>query len=114
MQTALIESIIASTSLQLEVGGGIRQTDDIRRLLAAGARRVVVGTRAMEDWNWFKALVHQPEFSGQLVLAVDAKEGIIATRGWTASSAGARPMSAAKSATGRWRRCSTRMSARTG
>ena len=86
MQTELISRLIGASGLKVEAGGGIRQTDDIRRLLDAGASRVVVGTRAMEDWDWFKSISHEAQFAGKLVLAVDAKDGIIATRGWTESS----------------------------
>ncbi|HET6248294.1 MAG TPA: 1-(5-phosphoribosyl)-5-[(5-phosphoribosylamino)methylideneamino]imidazole-4-carboxamide isomerase [Tepidisphaeraceae bacterium] len=87
MQTELIGRVIAATGLRVEVGGGIRTTDDVRALLDAGANRVVVGTKAMEDWPWFTALAHEPAFAQKLVLAVDAKEGLIATRGWTETSA---------------------------
>ena len=86
VQTELIASVIAEAGLKVEVGGGVRSTEDIRRLLDAGAGRVVVGTRAFEDWNWFRSLAHDPEFDRKLVLAIDAKEGVIATRGWTATS----------------------------
>jgi len=86
VQTELIGKIIAATGLQVEVGGGIRSTDDVRKLIAAGAKRVVVGTKALEDWAWFTALAHEAEFAQKLVLAVDAKEGMIATRGWTETS----------------------------
>ncbi len=86
VQTDLIARLIAGTGLRVETGGGIRTTDDVQRLLDAGAARVVVGTRAMEAWDWFENLAHQPAFAKKLVLAVDAREGIIATRGWTASS----------------------------
>jgi phosphoribosylformimino-5-aminoimidazole carboxamide ribotide isomerase len=55
-------------------------------LLDAGASRVVIGTKAIEDWAWFDALAHDPAFVGKLVLALDAKEGIVATRGWTQAS----------------------------
>ena len=85
-QTALIGQIIADCKLKVEVGGGIRSTDDVRRLLDAGAARVVVGTKAVEDWEWFSRLVHADGFAGKLVLAVDARDGVIATRGWTAAS----------------------------
>lgn len=86
MQTALIARIVQSASLRVQVGGGVRSTADVQALLAAGAARVVVGTRAMEDWAWFDGLVHEPAMNGRIVLAVDAKDGVIATRGWTASS----------------------------
>jgi len=83
-QTDLIARIIRSTKLKVEVGGGIRATEDVQRLLDAGAARVVVGTKAMEDWHWFEVLVKQ--FPQQIVLALDAKEGKVATRGWTNTS----------------------------
>jgi phosphoribosylformimino-5-aminoimidazole carboxamide ribotide isomerase len=85
-QTMQVARLIEASGLKVQVGGGIRSTEDIRRLLLAGAERVVVGTAAFENWDWFKELVQQPDMSHRLVLAIDAKEGIIATRGWTASS----------------------------
>ena len=51
-QTALIEKIIQSSGLQVEVGGGVRSTQDVQRLLDAGAARVVVGTKASLRWLW--------------------------------------------------------------
>jgi phosphoribosylformimino-5-aminoimidazole carboxamide ribotide isomerase len=86
VQTDLIAQIIDHNSLKVEVGGGVRTTDDVRRLLDAGAARVVVGTAAMENWDWFKQLVHTPGMESKIVLALDAKEGVVATRGWTATS----------------------------
>lgn len=83
VQTDLIARVISGAGLSVEVGGGIRSTDDIRRLLDAGASRVVIGTKAFEDWAWFRTLAHDPAFAQKLVLAIDAKDGQIATRGWT-------------------------------
>src|SRR4029079_7496048 len=72
--------------LKVEVGGGIRTADDIRRLLGAGAERVVLGTKAVEDWAWFEWQVKDTQFAQRLVLAVDAKDGVIAVKGWQESS----------------------------
>ena len=72
--------------LSVQAGGGIRQTEDIDRLLGAGVQRVVVGTRAMEDWKWFESLAHEPAYAQKIILAVDAKDGQIAVRGWTKTS----------------------------
>lgn len=83
VQVALIRQIIAGVKVNVEVGGGVRSTDDVQRLLDAGASRVVVGTKALEAWDWFRDLVHQPAMKDRLVLAVDAKDGMVATRGWT-------------------------------
>ena len=82
-QTELISRLVRSSALKVEVGGGVRSTDDVRRLLDAGAARVVVGTKAIEDWPWFQALAHSAGMEQRLVLAIDAKEGRVATRGWT-------------------------------
>jgi phosphoribosylformimino-5-aminoimidazole carboxamide ribotide isomerase len=86
VQTALIGKIIEGSGLSVQAGGGIRSAEDVYQLLAAGAERVVVGTKALEDWEWFDELVHRADLKGKIVLALDAKEGIVATRGWTASS----------------------------
>ena len=86
VQTELITRMIIASGLKVQVGGGIRSDDDIRRLLEAGAARVVVGTRALEDWAWFERLLKDPFFAQKIVLALDAKEGVVATRGWTESS----------------------------
>src|SRR5688572_23457464 len=86
VQTELIEKIVKSSGLRTEVGGGVRSTDDVKRLLQAGVERVVIGTRAIEDWPWFESLAHDSAFANKLVVALDAKEGMVATRGWTETS----------------------------
>lgn len=85
-QAPLVARVISSVSIPVQVGGGVRSEDDVRALLAAGAARVVVGTAALEEWAWFRTLAHQPAYAHKLVLALDAKDGVVATRGWTASS----------------------------
>jgi len=86
-QSDLIAKIIAASNMKVQAGGGIRGTADVQRLLDAGASRVVVGTKAIEDWPWFQSLARDDKnFAHKLVLALDAKEGIVATRGWTEAS----------------------------
>jgi phosphoribosylformimino-5-aminoimidazole carboxamide ribotide isomerase len=86
-QSDLIARIIAASGMRVQAGGGIRGTADAQRLLDAGASRVVVGTKAIEDWAWFESLARgDANFAGKLVLALDAKDGIVATRGWTEAS----------------------------
>lgn len=86
MQTELIGQIIAGSGLRVQVGGGIRKRSHVENLLAAGAARVVVGTKALEAWDWFRELAHAPAMREKLTLALDAKDGVVATRGWTESS----------------------------
>jgi len=85
-QVELIASIIGAVKIKVEVGGGVRSTEDVRRLIHAGATRVVVGTKAIEDWKWFDDLVHTRGMEDRIILALDAKEGMVATRGWTQTS----------------------------
>lgn len=84
MQTDLIARVAKASGLQVEVGGGIRTTADVQTLLDHGIARVVVGTAAMEQWDWFSRLVS--DLPGKVVLALDAKAGQVATRGWTHAS----------------------------
>ena len=85
-QTDLIRRVIAESGLRVQVGGGIRERSHVEDLLAAGASRVVVGTKAIEAWEWFRDLAHDPAMREKLTLALDAKDGVVATRGWTQSS----------------------------
>ena len=85
---ALIERLIKSLSAgtKVQVGGGLREKSTIQSLVDAGAARVVVGTRALEDRDWFDALLAQPALIGRVALGLDAKDGMVAVRGWTDSS----------------------------
>jgi phosphoribosylformimino-5-aminoimidazole carboxamide ribotide isomerase len=86
VQLEAIGKIASSTGMTLQAGGGVRSEADIGVLLAAGVKRVVVGTKALAEWGWFRELVHRPEYAGKLVLAIDARDGVIATHAWQASS----------------------------
>jgi phosphoribosylformimino-5-aminoimidazole carboxamide ribotide isomerase len=86
VQIEMLTRLAVVPGLKVQIGGGIRTEDDIHRLLDAGAARVVIGTRAMQDWDWFTRLVHTPVYQNRITLALDAKEGIVATHGWTETS----------------------------
>jgi len=77
-----IKRILAGVSLQMEVGGGLRETAAIESLLEAGAARCVVGTRALENWEWFEELVHRSQCQNRIALGLDARQGRLAVRGW--------------------------------
>jgi phosphoribosylformimino-5-aminoimidazole carboxamide ribotide isomerase len=79
----VIGNIIKATSMNVEVGGGIRDDATIDSLFDAGAARVVVGTRALEDWEWFRAVVHKDGHEKRIALGLDSREGKLAVRGWT-------------------------------
>jgi len=77
----VISEICRETPLAVEVGGGIRDESAIEALLAAGARRVILGTAALKNWDWFGRIVHE-RFPGTLVLGLDARDGRLAVAGW--------------------------------
>jgi phosphoribosylformimino-5-aminoimidazole carboxamide ribotide isomerase len=77
-----IESICRSTGLRVEVGGGIRNEETIRQYLGAGVARVILGTAALQNWDWFDELAHTPTLANKLVLGLDARKGKLAVAGW--------------------------------
>jgi len=81
---AAIQAIVAAVRIPCELGGGIRDDATIERLLAIGLSRVVVGTRALKEPDWFRAACRR--FPGQLALGIDAKGGLVATDGWLETS----------------------------
>lgn len=80
-QLDLVRSIAGV--MPVEVGGGLRTEADVAQALRAGARRVVVGTAAL-DLDLVTALV--VEYGDRLVVALDTRSGVVATEGWTRDS----------------------------
>jgi len=78
-----IERLMAETSLQIEVGGGLREVGVVESLLDAGAARCIIGTKALEEQAWFEDLVHRPKCRGRIALGLDARDGRLAVHGWT-------------------------------
>jgi phosphoribosylformimino-5-aminoimidazole carboxamide ribotide isomerase len=79
-----IEAIIRTVSLNIQVGGGIRTIEMVRRYLGAGVSRVVLGTAALTDRLFLeKACL---EFPRRILLGLDARDGKVAVKGWTAVS----------------------------
>ncbi|MGV3707623.1 MAG: 1-(5-phosphoribosyl)-5-[(5-phosphoribosylamino)methylideneamino]imidazole-4-carboxamide isomerase [Gemmatimonas sp.] len=77
----IIREILREASVPVQVGGGIRNEDQIERWLDEGASYVVVGTRAVEDEDWLTEMAGK--FPNQLIVAADVRERRIVTRGWT-------------------------------
>jgi phosphoribosylformimino-5-aminoimidazole carboxamide ribotide isomerase len=84
VQLELVERMAGAVDVPLQVGGGIRSLNDLRAARTSGAQRVVVGTGAVGDRRLRLAAVE--EAGPSLVVAVDAREGIVATHGWLRSS----------------------------
>jgi phosphoribosylformimino-5-aminoimidazole carboxamide ribotide isomerase len=80
----VIEAILRAAPLAVEVGGGIRDEASAERWLAAGVKRVVLGTAAIKQPALVKSLcARHPE---GVVVAVDARAGEVAVEGWLQSS----------------------------
>ncbi len=79
-----VRAILAAAKVPCELGGGIRNEATIRALLDAGLTRLVVGTLALRDPDWFRNMCRM--FPGRLVLGIDARDGLVATDGWLATS----------------------------
>lgn len=79
-----IETIMKTVAIPVQVGGGIRAVDTVRRYLALGVARIVLGTAALND----RSLLEEAcaEFPGRIALGLDAKGGKVAVKGWTAVS----------------------------
>lgn len=81
VQTAAITAIVRAHGGRLQIGGGVRSQAAFEGYLALGAFRVVLGTAAVKDPALVRALaIAHP---GKVVIAVDAKDGFVATEGWT-------------------------------
>ncbi len=80
----LAERIIKEVGLQVELSGGIRSKETLSRALAAGAARVILGTKACED----PAFVQEASdrFGHKIAVAIDARAGQVVSRGWVAST----------------------------
>jgi phosphoribosylformimino-5-aminoimidazole carboxamide ribotide isomerase len=81
---SLIDRIIAATSAEVQVGGGLRSSGAIARVFGAGAKRAILGTRAIEDRNWLSKMAER--YPSQLIVALDIRNRAIQLRGWRESA----------------------------
>lgn len=79
-----IQEILLAVGMQVELGGGVRDEQSITELLGFGVGRLVVGTSALKQREWFREVVRK--FPNRLVLGIDARDGMVATDGWVETS----------------------------
>ncbi len=84
VNTDAISAIAALGLFKIEVGGGLRDEDAIKQLFDIGVERVIIGTKAVSDFEWFSRM--SEKFSGKIVLGLDARSSKVATHGWTQDS----------------------------
>lgn len=82
----VVERILRRVPMRVELGGGIRDEETIQRLLELGLERVILGTRAVENYEWFSQMCRQ--FPHRLVLSLDARGSHLAAEGWLTQTDG--------------------------
>lgn len=80
----VIQAIVKSVDVTFQLGGGIRDEEAIKRLLDLGLDRLVIGTQALKNPDWFREMAGK--YPQHLVLGVDARNGMVATDGWLETS----------------------------
>lgn len=80
----VVKKIAGAVSIPLQVGGGIRSEESIEKVFSSGVRRVVLGTAACEDDMFVQKVIGR--FGEGIVVSIDARDGVVATEGWTKTS----------------------------
>ena len=78
-----IRSILGAVHIPMELGGGVRSLESIERALTGGIQRVILGSAAVENPSLVQEACHR--FGDRIVVAIDARDGIVATQGWESS-----------------------------
>ncbi len=76
----VISAILSRTEAEVQVGGGVKDREAIQQLLSEGARRVIIGGRALEDPEWLTEM--SGLFPGSIVVATDVRDRKVLARGW--------------------------------
>jgi phosphoribosylformimino-5-aminoimidazole carboxamide ribotide isomerase len=80
----LLRAIVAKLPIPVEFGGGVRTLSAARAVFSAGASRLILGTVALEAADLLEEISR--DFPGRVYVALDARDGKVATRGWTETS----------------------------
>lgn len=81
---SVIEGIVEAVDIPLQLGGGIRNLEAIKALINIGVKRVILGTKAVQDKEMLKKAVEL--YGDRIVVSIDAKDGFVAVDGWTKTS----------------------------
>ncbi len=80
VNAAAVVSVVGAFPGHVQLGGGIRTRESIERWFDLGVSRVVIGTAALENPDLVRGAAR--DFPGGIVVAVDARDGLVATKGW--------------------------------
>lgn len=80
-----VRNILQIKELSVQLGGGMRDEKAISQALELGLRRIITGTRACEEPDWIGSMIEK--FGAErIVVGIDAKDGMVATKGWVQTS----------------------------
>ena len=80
----IIQEIVKNFDLKIEVGGGVRSIESIKKYTDAGVEKVILGSAAIKDKNFLKEACQK--FPNQIALGLDAKDGYLSVSGWKENS----------------------------
>mgnify|MGYP005993429135 FL=1 len=80
----IIQEIVTKFDLKIEIGGGIRNFESIKKYTEAGVEKVILGSAAIRDKNFLKEACSK--FSNKIALGLDAKDGYLSVSGWKENS----------------------------
>ena len=80
----IIQDIISKFDLKVEVGGGIRNFENIKKYVDIGAEKVILGSAAIKDKDFLKEACQK--FPNKIALGLDAKDGYLSVSGWKENS----------------------------
>jgi len=79
--SALLAEVVGELDIKVELSGGIRDDESLRRALATGCERVNLGTAALENPEWTAKVI--AEFGDRIAVGLDVRGHVLAARGWT-------------------------------
>jgi phosphoribosylformimino-5-aminoimidazole carboxamide ribotide isomerase len=79
-----VKAITEAVTIPVELGGGLRTRDDVARVLDLGVAWAIMGTSALRDRPALEAAL--VEFASQVIVGIDAKDGLVAVEGWVEAS----------------------------
>ena len=80
----IIHDIVGKFDLKIEIGGGVRNFDSIKKYIDAGAEKVILGSAAIKDKKFLKEACEK--FPNKIALGLDAKDGLLSISGWKENS----------------------------
>ena len=80
----IIQAIVDKFDLRVEIGGGIRNIDSIKKYIDVGVEKVILGSAAIKDKNFLREACEK--FPNKIALGLDAKDGYLAVSGWKETS----------------------------